>query len=280
MDVAARIVALELGQRLGQQFVVDNRPGAGGNIAAEIVAKSAADGYTLLFTNNALTINPNLYRSVPYDAARSFEPISLAGTSAMIMVASIGLPANSVQEVIALAKATPGRINIASAGNGSPSHLGGALFKHLAGIDIVHVPYKGAPPALTDLAAGQVQLYVSGLPPALAMIKAGKAKPLAVTTAQRSAVAPEVPTFAESGLGGYDIVLWYGLLAPAGVDRAVARRLNAEVVGALKSTAGKQRFVAQGVDPTTSTQDEFAGLITSEMARWAELVKSAGVKVE
>lgn len=280
VDVAARIVALELGERLGQQFVVDNRPGAGGNIAAEIVAKAPADGYTLLFTNNALTINPNLYRSVPYDAVQSFEPISLAGTSAMIMVASVGLPADSVQDVIALAKAKPGSINIASAGNGSPSHLGGALFKHLAGIDVVHVPYKGAPPALTDLAAGQVQLYVSGLPPALAMIKAGKAKAIAVTTAQRSHVAPQVPTFAESGLAGYDIVLWYGLLAPAGVERAIARRLNAEVVSALSGITGKQRFIAQGVDPTTSTQEEFAGLIASEMARWSELVKSAGVRIE
>lgn len=280
VDIAARIVALKLAERLGQPFVVDNRPGAGGNIAAEIVAKSPADGYTLLFTNNALTINPNLYRTVPYDAVRSFEPISLAGSSAMIMVASMAVPANSVQELIALAKAKPGSINIASAGNGSPSHLGGALFKHLAGIEIVHVPYKGAPAALTDLAAGQVQLYVSGLPPALAMIKAGKAKAIAVTTAQRSSVAPDVPTFAESGLRGYDIVLWYGLLAPSGVDRAIAQRLNAEVVRALGSDDGRERFVSQGVDATSSTQAQFAALIDAEMERWAELVKAAGVRIE
>jgi tripartite-type tricarboxylate transporter receptor subunit TctC len=280
VDVAARILALKLGERLAQPFLVDNRPGAGGNIAAEVVAKSPPDGYTLLFTNNALTINPNLYRTVPYDAVRSFDPISLAGTSAMIMVASMAVPANSVQELIAWAKARPGGINIASAGNGSPSHLGGALFQHLAAIDLVHVPYKGAPAALTDLAAGQVQLYVSGLPPALAMIRAGKAKAMAVTTAQRSSVAPEVPTFAESGLPGYDIVLWYGLLAPSGTDRGIVRRLNEEVVLALTSDDGRQRFSAQGVDPTSSTQQQFAALIRSEMDRWAELVKVAGVKVD
>jgi len=280
VDIAARIIALKLTESLGQQFVVDNRPGAGGNIAAEIAAKAPPDGHTLLFTNNAYTINPNLYRSVPYDPRRDFEPISLAGTSAMIMVARTSLQADSVNEVIALAKARPGSINIASAGNGSPSHLGGALFKHLANIDIVHVPYKGAPAALTDLIAGQVDLYVSGLPPALAMIKVGKVKGIAVTTRQRSPAAPSVPTFAESGLSGYDVTLWYGLFAPAGVDAAITRRLNHEVVSALKGADGRQRFIAQGVDPTSSSQAEFASLIESELERWAKLVKAAGVKVE
>lgn len=280
VDIAARIVALKLTESLGQQFVVDNRSGAGGNIAAEVVAKSPPDGYTLLFTNNAHTINPNLFRSLPYDSVRDFEPISLAGSSAMIMVAHPSLPANSVKELVALAKSRPGQINIASAGSGSPSHLGGALFKYLAGVDIVHVPYKGAPPALTDLVSGQVDLYVSGLPPALAMMKLGRVKGVAVTTAARSPAAPAVPTFAESGLTGYELTLWYGLLAPKGVPSAITGRLNAEVVKALKAPDGQDRFAAQGVDPTSTTQAQFTALIKAEMERWGKLVKAAGIQAE
>lgn len=280
VDIAARIVALKYTEGFGQQFLVDNRAGAGGNIAAEVVAKAPPDGYTLLFTNNALTINPNVYRSVPYDSIKDFEPISLAGSSAMIMVAHPSLPASTVKELISLAKARPGQINIASAGSGSPSHLGGALFKYFANVDIVHVPYKGAPPALTDLVAGQVDLYVSGLPPALAMIKLGRVKPIAVTTSTRSAAAPSVPTFAESGLKDYDVTLWYGLLAPAGVSSEIAARLNAELVKALRTPDGHDRFMAQGVDPTTGTQVQFAALLKSEMERWAKLVKASGIRAE
>ena len=280
VDIAARIVALKLTEGYGQQFVVDNRAGAGGNIAAEIVAKAPADGYTLLFTNNAHTINPNVYRSIPYDSIRDFAPVSLAGSSAMIMVAHPLLPAATVKELVALAKARPGQINLASAGSGSPSHLGGALFKYLANVDIVHVPYKGAPPALTDLIAGQVDLYVSGLPPALAMMKLAKVKAIAVTTVTRSAAAPGVPSFAESGLADYDVTLWYGLLAPAGVPSAILVRLNAEVVKALNSPDGNARFMAQGVDPTTNTPAQFTALLRSEIERWAKLVKASGIRAE
>lgn len=280
VDVAARIVAHKLTEALGQQFVVDNRAGAGGNIAAQLVVKSPPDGYTLLFTNNSYTINPNLQRSVPYDALKDFSPISLAGWSAQVMVAHPALAANTVQELIALTRARPGRINAASAGNGSPSHLSLAMFSHLAGVDVVHIPYKGAPPALTDLIAGQVDLYVSGLPPAIAMMKSGKVKAIAVTTATRSSAMPEVPTFAESGLSGYDIPLWYGLFAPAGVPAAVTSRLAAEVAKALTSPDGKERFTAQGVEPRTSTPTEFSALIAGELQRWAALVKSANIQVE
>src|SRR5262245_40574977 len=189
VDVAARIVADELSKEFGQPVVVDNRPGAGGNVAAEVVARSERDGYTLLFTNNAHTINGSLYKQLAYDPDRDFIPVSLAGTSAQMLVANVDLPASTPGELIALAKSKPGQINIASAGNGSPSHLAGALFKQMAGIDIVHVPYKGAPPALTDLMAGRVQLYMSGLPPVLPLVAAGKVKAIAVTTAARSPAA-------------------------------------------------------------------------------------------
>jgi tripartite-type tricarboxylate transporter receptor subunit TctC len=205
VDVAARILADGLTTELGQPVVVENRPGAGGNVAAEFVAKGDHDGYTLLFTNNAHTINGSLYRHLSYDPERDFVPVSLAGTSAEMLVASAGLPVTTTADVIALAKAKPGQLNMASAGNGSPSHLSGMLFKQMADIDVVHVPYKGAPPALTDLMGGRVQLYVSGLPPVLPLVAAGKVKPIAVTTASRSPAAPNVPTLAESGLPGYDV---------------------------------------------------------------------------
>jgi tripartite-type tricarboxylate transporter receptor subunit TctC len=221
-----------------------------------------------------------VYRSIPYDSIKDFEPISLAGSSAMIMVAHPLLPANTVKQLVSLAKSKPGQINIASAGSGSPSHLGGALFKYLANVDIVHVPYKGAPPALTDLVAGQVDLYVSGLPPALAMMKLGRIKAIAVTTKARSPAAPDVPTFADSGLPEYDLTLWYGLLAPAGIAPAAAGRLNTEIVKALKTPDGRDRFMAQGVDPTSSSQLEFAELIKSEMERWARLTKVSGIRAE
>jgi tripartite-type tricarboxylate transporter receptor subunit TctC len=280
VDIAARIVAHKLAEALGQQFVVDNRAGAGGNIAAELVVKSPHDGYTLLFTNNAYTINPNLQRSVPYDPLKDFAPVSLAGLTAQVLVAHPSLPANTTQEVIALARSRPGRINAATAGSGSPSHLALATFRHLAAVDIVHVPYKGAPPALTDLIAGQVDLYFSGLPPALAMTKAGKVKAIAVSTSSRSSAMPDVPTFAESGLAGYDVPLWYGLFAPAGVPAPIVSRLAAEVAKGLASPDGKERFIAQGVEPRSSTPAEFSALIRAELQRWAALVKIADIKVE
>lgn len=281
VDVAARILADALAAELGQPVVVENRAGAGGNVAAEFVAKSDPDGYTLLFTNNAHTINGSLYRSLSYDPARDFIPVSLAGTSAQMLVANVDLPASTTAELIALAKAKPGQLNIASAGNGSPSHLSGALMKQMAGIDLVHVPYKGAPPALTDLIAGRVQLYVSGLPPVLPMVAAGKVKPIAVTTAARSPAAPKVPTLAESGLPGYDVVLWYGLFAPAGVPEAVIARLNRAVVKVLAMPSVKERFVAQGLEPTSSaSMAEFREFTRAESAKWKSLIESSGIKPE
>ena len=280
VDVAARILANELSVEFGQPVVVDNRPGAGGNLAAEIVAKSERDGYTLLFTNNAHTINGSLYRQLAYDPERDFIPVSLAGTSAMMLVANSDLPASSPAELIALAKSKPGQINIASAGNGSPSHLAGALFKQMAGIDIVHVPYKGAPPALTDVIGGRVQLYISGLPPALPLVASGKVKPIAVTTSKRSPAAPNVPTLAEAGLAGYDVMLWYGLFAPAGVPDVVVTRLNRAIVKALASPPVKEKFAAQGVDPTSSSAADFRELTRTEGAKWRRLIEGSGIKVD
>jgi len=278
VDVAARILADGLSTELGQPVVVDNRPGAGGNVAAEVVAKSDHDGYTLLFTNNALTINGSLYSHLNYDPDRDFIPISLAGTSAEMLVANADLPVTTVADVIALAKAKPGQLNLASAGNGSPSHLSGMLFKQMAGIDLVHVPYKGAPPALTDLVGGRVQLYVSGLPPVLPLVAAGKVKAIAVTTVSRSPAAPNVPTLAESGLPGYDVTLWYGLLAPTGVPDAVVTRLNRAVVKVLAAPQVKEKFVAQGVDPTSSSVGGFRELTRTEAAKWKTLIESSGIK--
>lgn len=280
VDVAARILAAELSAELGQPVVVENRAGAGGNVAAEFVAKSDRDGYTLLFTNNAHTINGSLYRQLSYDPDRDFVPVSLAGSSAQILVASPDLPASTTAELIALARARPGQINIASAGNGSPSHLAGALFKQMAGIDLIHVPYKGAPPALTDLMAGRVQLYMSGLPPTLPLVASGKVKAIAVTTAKRSSAAPQVPTLAEGGLAGYDVILWYGMFAPAGVPDAVVSRLNAAVVKVLASPAVKEKFLAQGLDPTSSSAAEFRELTRTEAARWRKLIQESGIKPE
>ena len=280
VDVAARIVAHELSQAFGQPVVVENRPGAGGNVAAEFVLKAERDGYTLLFTNNALTINPGLYPNLAYDPKRDFIPVSLAGTSAQLLVAHPGLSASTPAELIALAKQRPGQINLASAGNGSPSHLAGALLKQLAGIDLTHVPYKGAPAALTDVMAGRVQLYMSGLPPVLPLVADGRVKAIAVTTAGRSPAAPNVPTLAEAGLPGYDVTLWYGLFAPAGVSPAAVMRLNQAIVKALASPDVRQKFMAQGVEPTTSAPEAFRKLVDDETARWRSLIQAAGIKLE
>src|SRR5687768_3069290 len=280
VDVAARILANELSIDLGQPVVVENRAGAGGNVAAEFVTKSERDGYTLLFTNNAHTINGSLYKQLSYDPERDFIPISLAGSSAQLLVASPDLPVSTPAELVALAKRRPGQLNLASAGNGSPSHLSGALFKEMAGIDLIHVPYKGAPAALTDLMAGRVQLYMSGLPPVLPLVAAGKVKAIAVTTAKRSTAIPQVPTLAEGGLAGYDVPLWYGLFAPSGVPEAVVGRLNRAVVKALASPQVKEKFAAQGVDPTSSSVAEFRELTRTESARWRTLIQASGIKPE
>jgi tripartite-type tricarboxylate transporter receptor subunit TctC len=280
VDVAARILANELSIDLGQPVIVENRAGAGGNVAAEFVAKSERDGYTLLFTNNAHTINASLYRQLSYDPDRDFLPISLAGSSAQLLVANPDLPASTPAELVALAKSRPGQLNLASAGNGSPSHLSGALFKEMAGIDLVHVPYKGAPAALTDLMAGRVQLYMSGLPPVLPLVAAGKVKAIAVTTAKRSSAIPQVPTIAEGGLAGYDVPLWYGMFAPSGVPEAVVTLLNRAVVKALASPQVKEKFAAQGVDPTSSSVAEFRELTRAESARWRKLIQASGIKPE
>jgi tripartite-type tricarboxylate transporter receptor subunit TctC len=280
VDFAARAIGEKLAESLGQPFVVDNRPGAGANIAAEAVARAAPDGYTLLVANNSLAINPTIYPKLAYDSVRDFAPISLAGTSPMLLAANPSVPAGSVKELIEFARSKPGTLNLASAGTGSPSHLAGALFTHMAGIRLVHVPYKGAPAAFNDLIAGQVSLYFSGLPPAIPMVKAGRARAVAVTTTYRSAALPDVPTLAESGLPGYDVPLWYGVLAPAGTPPGVIATLNAQIVRALRLPDVASRFAAQGVEPATSTPGEFASQIQTEIGRWTEVVRTANIKVE
>jgi len=280
VDFAARAVAEKLRDSLGQPFIVENRPGAGANIATEFVARAPSDGYTLLLANNALAINPALYPKLSYDSVKDFSPVSLAGISPMVLVAHPALPAQTVRDLVALARRRPGEINLASAGTGSPSHLAGALFAHMAGIKLVHVPYKGAPPALTDLLGGQVSLYVSGLPPAVPMVRDGRVRALAVTTPRRSAAMPDVPTFAESGYDGYDVPLWYGIVAPAKTPEDVISKLNAEIVRAMAAPDLRERFLAQGIDPVASTPGQFAEQIKAEIRRWTQVVKAAGIKVE
>ena len=280
VDIAARILADRLSSELGKRVYVEDRPGAGGNVAAEYVAREKPDGYTLLFTNNAYTINPIIFRDLSYDPEKDFIPISLVGTSPMLLVAAPDLPISTPADLIKLAKSEPGKINLASPGVGSPSYLAGVLFKKMAGIDLPHVPYKGAPEALADLMADRVQLYISGLPPVLPLAAAGKVKAIAVTTANRSSAAPNIPTIAEGGLPGYDVTLWYGLFAPNGVSDPVIAALNSAVIKAMAAADIREKFSVQGVDATSDTSAEFMKLIRAESNKWRNLLRSEGIKPE
>jgi len=279
-DVIARTVAQKLTESLGQQVVIDNRAGSGGNIGTDIVAKAAPDGYTLLMAIVGHVINASLYSKLPYDPVKDFAPITLTGAATIIMVAHPSVPARSIKELIALAKAKPGQLNLASPGSGTPHHLAGELFKIMAGVDMVHIPYKGAAPAVADLLGGQVSLAVVSLPAALPHVKAGKLTALGITSDRRSAVAPAVPTFAEAGLPGYGLENWYGALAPAGTPREVVSKLNGTMVRALQMTDVKERLNGQGFEIRTSTPEQFAAYLKSEAVKWAKIVKISGAKVD
>ncbi|MEO8347027.1 MAG: tripartite tricarboxylate transporter substrate binding protein [Betaproteobacteria bacterium] len=280
-DVLARAVAQKLNESLGQPAVVDNRPGAGGNIGAELVAKSAPDGYTLLMgTVGTHAINPSLYPRMPYDHVRDFAPVILVAGVPNVLVINPGLPVNSVQELIAYAKANPGKLNFASSGNGTSIHLSGELFRTMAGVQMTHVPYKGSAPALQDLVGGQVQLMFDNLPSSLALIKAGKLKALAVTSLARAAALPDVPTLAESGLPGFEASSWFGLLAPAGTPPAAIATLNADVAKWLASPDARERLLAQGAIAAGGTPEDFARHIAAETAKWQKVVKESGAKVD
>ena len=280
-DILARAIGAKVGEGLGQPVVIDNRPGAGTIIGTEATAKSAPDGYTfMLGTVSSHAINPALNPKLPFDPVKDFTPLSLVASIPFAMIVHPSVPARSVQEFIALAKARPGQINYSSAGNGTSNHLAGELLKSMAGIDLVHVPYKGSAPALNDLVAGQVSLMFDLVLTAAPHIKSGAARGLAVTGTQRSPILPGLPTVAESGLPGYEVSAWFGIFAPAGLPQPVAQRLNAEFVKVMREPDLKQRLAGLGADPLTSTPEEFSSYLRSEIDKWAKVVKASGMKVD
>lgn len=279
-DILARIVGQHLTARWGQQAVVDNRPGAGGNIAGEMVAKSTNEGYTLYMANIGHAVNPALYSSLAFDPIRDFSPIILVATQPSLLVANLSFSAKSVRELIALAKARPRTINFATAGNGTGSHLSGELLKMMAGIEIVHVPYKGSPPATNDLLGGHVPLMIDGLPSALPLARAGKTRALGITTAKRSPAAPDIPTIAEQGVDGYESNGWNGLLGPAGVPKGVINRINREVASLLELPEGKERLAKMGYVPSGGSPEAFRAFIVSERAKWSKVIERAGVRLD
>jgi len=280
-DIAARALAQKLAEMWGQQVVVDNRAGAGGIIGTELVAKAAPDGYTLLHgTAAGLIINPLLVKKLPYDTFRDFAPVSMVVIVPQLLVTHPALPATTLKELIALAKARPGALNYASVGIGSPNHLGMELLKSMAGIDMVHVPYKGATPAMADLIAGQVQLAFNGMASVLPQIASGKLKAIAIGSARRSPAAPDVPTVAEAGLPGFEYVAWNGNFAPAGTPAALVNRLSTDIRKALAAPDVVQRLASLGSEPGGNTPAEFAAYVKADQARWARVVQTVGLKAE
>ena len=274
---SARVCAQKLSEILGEQVVIDNRAGSGGIIAAEIAAHSAPDGYTLFFGGSASHgITPHLYRKLPYDAVRDFAAVTLIGATPYILVVHPSVAANSVKDLINFARAQPGALNYASAGNGSTLHLTGELFKRMANINIVHVPYKGAAPALNDLLSGQVQLAFNPAAVVQQHVKSGRLRALAVTGLQRTRRMPELPTVAEAALPGFEASGWYGLLAPAGIQGAIVARLHREMVTALSARDLQERFVVLGVDAIGAGPAEFAHYIRAELAKWGKVVRDSG----
>ena len=280
-DILARAVGQKLAERWGQQVVVENRPGAGGNLAAEAVAKSAADGYTWLLGNNSiLATNHALYRKLPYDPVKDFAPVALVAVQPNILVVHPDVPAKTVPELVALAKQSPGKLNYASSGAGAAAHLAGELFKTMAGVDIVHVPYKGAQPALTDLIAGQVQLMFATSASVIPYIKAGRLRALAVTTAQRSPSVPDLPTVAEAGLAGFEATTWHGIVVPVATARAVIDKINADVNAALKEKELSERLAGLGAEVVTGTPRDFADYIAREIPKWTKVVRDSGASAD
>ena len=280
-DTATRMIAPKLSEYLGQQIVIDNRGGASGNIGAELGARAAPDGYTLVAAIASLTSNPALMKKVPYDLERDFAPISMTVTVPNVLVSHPSLPAKTVKELIAFARARPGQLQFASAGVGSMPHLMMEFFLNMTGLKLVHVPYKGASPMLVDVVAGHVPLTAANILSTLPLVKSGRVRAYGVTSAKRASGAPDIPTIAEAGVPGYEAVTWFGLLAPAGTPREIVTRLHAEVVRALQDPAVKKRFIDDGAEPTPSgSPEDFAALIRTEIAKWAKVIKDAGIKPE
>jgi len=281
LDIAGRLIAQKLSEAWGQSVVVENKPGAGGNIGADLVAKSPPDGYTILLgALSTHAVNPSLYKTMPYDAAKDFAPITLIAVTPNVLVVNASSPVNNVKEFIAYAKANPGKLAFGSGSNGSAGHLAGELFKVETGTDAVHIPFKGGAPATQALLAGDTQFMFDNLANAMAQVKAGKLKALAVTTAKRSPLAPDLPTMAEAGLPGFDISTWYGFFAPAGTPPAIVAKWNADVTKILNSPDVRAKFVADGADPSPNTPEQFSQMIAAELAKYAKIVKASGAKVD
>ena len=279
-DTLIRPLTVKLADALGQQFVADARPGANGNIAAEIVARAAADGYTLMFGNSSLPISVSLYDKLSFDVLKDFTPVSLVAMTPSVLVVHPSLPVRSIKDLVALAKKQPHKLNFASGGVGNTMHLAAALLDSMAGIQMTHVPYKGAGPAIVDVIAGQCDMVFVNIAPVLGHIRAGKAVPIAVTSKTRSTVLPEVPTVAESGIPGYESTTWYGFLGPASLPREVVTKLNAAIVSAVGGKDLRERYIALGAEPETSTPEAFATLIRNDIPAWAKVVKAAEAKAE
>jgi tripartite-type tricarboxylate transporter receptor subunit TctC len=279
-DIVARYFGQKLTQRLGQQTVIDNRAGADAIIGTQLAAVAPPDGYTLLVVSTTFAMTPATHRRLPYDPQQSLAPITLIGSGPMIIASFPGLPVNSLKELIAMAKAKPGALHYASSSAGGMTHFAGELFNLMAGVNIVHVAYKGGAPALTDVMAGHVPLLFNTLGPVLPQIRSGRLKLLGVSSAKRTAVLPEAPTIAESGVPGYEATIWWGMLAPAGTPRAIVNKLNAEVGAIMREPETVKWFTAQAADPWPSTPDDFAKLLTADIARWRKVAKEAGISVQ
>ena len=279
-DIVGRAIGQKLGELLGQPIVIDNRAGGGTVIGTDALAKSAPDGYTIMLITPDFTVNASLQPKLPYDTLRDFAPIAMVASYPMVLVINPSLPAKSVKDVVALAKAKPGTINYASAGNGSMPHLCAELLKSLTGTDIVHVPYKGNGPAITDLLGDRVQILFSGMPPVAAHVKSGKLVALGSTGKTRMATEPGLPTLDESGVPGYEVTAWYGFIAPTGTPQLVIDRLNTDIAKAMQSPEVRERLASLGADLRTSSPAEYDAMLKAEIAKWGKLVKEAGIRVE
>ncbi len=279
-DISARAIAPKLSEYLGQQVIIENRAGATTTIGVNFVARSAPDGYTLLMGVSSLTINPHILKNVPYDVVKDLAPISQVVVAPNIMISHPSLPARSVKELIAFARARPGQLNFAAGGAGSSQHLAIELFLSMTGLKIVHVPYKGQGPALLDVMAGHVSLMMANVISALPQVKNGRIRAIGVTGLKRAAVAPEIPTIAEAGVPGYEVLQWYGVLAPANTPRDIIAKLHAATVRALQDPVIKERFIGDGGETVGNTPEEFAAVISADLRKWGKVVKDAGIRID
>ncbi|SRR5258706_2420456 len=280
IDITARLIGQKLSEAWGKPVVIDNKAGATGTIGTDFVAKSAPDGHTLALVASSHAINPSMFKKLPFDTVKSFEPVVLTHVVPLMLVVTPSLPAKNVQELIAYVKANPGTLSFASSGAGGAPHMSGELFKSMAGLDMVHIPYKGSTAAHSDLMGGRTSLMFDTVAAISPHVKSGKVRALAVTTAKRSAAAPDVPTMAEAGLKGYETSTWGGILAPAGTPKEIVAKLNAEINKALNAPDVRSRMIGAGIEPAGGTPQQFAGFIQSEMTKWAKVAKDAGIQPE